>query len=304
MTPGSIYRSPDARFAIEGHYWRGVERLERQARACGVEAGVGSAWVDTRFGRTHLLVAGPADAPPLVVFHGGNTTNPVSLEWFLPLAAEYRLYAPDTIGHPGLSAETRLSPRDDSYGKWVVDVLDELDLESVPMIGPSYGGGILLRTAAYAPERIDSAVLVAPSGLETGSTWQMGREIVLPMFLYQLRPTRERLEAAVSPMFTDLESVEDDVLEEIGTVFRGVKLEREFPAKATASELREFEAPTLLVLAENDVFFPPQKVGPRAREVIPNLVGEVLLEGEAHFPSREGRERLLERVREFLRVTG
>ncbi|MCU4974576.1 alpha/beta fold hydrolase [Halobacteria archaeon AArc-m2/3/4] len=296
MAGGSIYRSDGAKRELEDHYRRGVDRLERIG-----DVDVDSKWVETRYGRTHLLVAGPEDALPVVVFHGGNVTNPVSLEWFLPLAGQYRLYAPDTIGHPGLSAETRLSPADDSYGKWVVDILDELGLESAPMIGPSYGGGIVLRTAAYAPNRIDAAALYAPAGLATGSAWRLLSEIVVPMLWYRLAPSRTRLERAIQPMFTDsTDELDDDLVEQIGAVFRGVKLEREFPARASAAELRAFDAPTLLVLAEDDLFFPPRAVGPRAREVIPNLVSDVLLRGEAHFPSPTGRTKLVERIREFL----
>ncbi|WP_276252924.1 alpha/beta fold hydrolase [Halomontanus rarus] len=296
MTDGSIYRTPGWKRELEDHYRRGVDRLERTG-----DVDVRSRRVETRYGSTHLLVAGPEDAPPVVVFHGGNVINPVSLEWFLPLADEYRLYAPDTIGHPGLSAETRLSPADTSYGKWAVDILDELGLESAPMIGPSYGGGIVLRTAAYAPDRIDAAALYAPAGLATGSVWRLLSEIVVPMLWYRLAPSRRRLERAIQPMFTDSTvELEDDLVEGIGAVFRGVKLEREFPARASAAELRAFDAPTLLVLAEDDLFFPPGAVGSRAREVIPNLVSDVLLRGEAHFPSRAGRERLVERIREFL----
>lgn len=66
-------------------------------------------------------------------------TNPISLEWSLSLAEEHRLYALDAIGHPGLSVQTRLSPRDEGYGRWVVDVLDALGLDAPAMIGPSYG---------------------------------------------------------------------------------------------------------------------------------------------------------------------
>jgi pimeloyl-ACP methyl ester carboxylesterase len=292
MTAPSIYRTPGGEARIRELYRRSLDSLDVE---------FDESWIETRYGETHVLETGPTDGRPVVVFHGGNVTNPVSLEWFLPLADEHRLYAPDTIGHPGLSAQTRLSPRDGSYGRWVVDLLDGLGLEAPAMIGPSYGGGIVLRTAAYAPERIGAAALVVPSGLATGSALRMLREIVLPALLYRLRPSRNRLLRAVQPMFTEPAATLDaDLLALIDAVFRSVRLERSFPRNATAAELAGFTAPTLLIAAEDDLFFPPEAVVPAARSVIPNLEGTLVLNGESHFPSPRGREAIVDRIRAFL----
>ena len=92
-------------------------------------------------------MTGPDAAPPVVVLQGGNFLNPYSLAWMLPGLRERRVYAPDTIGHPGRSAQTRLSPMDHSYGVWIADLLDGLGLDRVPLIGSSYGAGIILRAA-------------------------------------------------------------------------------------------------------------------------------------------------------------
>ncbi|WP_247002875.1 alpha/beta fold hydrolase [Halosolutus gelatinilyticus] len=258
-------------------------------------------FVETRFGETHVLAAGPEDAPPVVVFHGGNVVNPISLSWFLPLADEFRLYAPDTIGHPGFSAQTRLSPRDDSYGTWACDILDGLGLDRVPMLGPSYGGGIVLRTAAFAPDRISRAGLVVPAGLGTGSIRRLLVEIVLPMLAYRLAPDRSRLRRAVQPMFTEpAEAIDETILDVVGAVFDEVKLERSFPKTATPDELAGFDAPTLLAVAERDLFFPPDVVVPRAKRAIRNLEVVVRLKGESHFPGPGARDELRALLRKFL----
>jgi pimeloyl-ACP methyl ester carboxylesterase len=288
---GGIYRSEAGKREIERRYREMVDSLGESDER----------WIETRYGETHTLVAGPDDGTPVLVFHGGNMVNPVSLAWFYPLADEFRLYAPDTIGHPGLSAETRVSPRDSSYGEWVVDLLDGLGLDRVAMVGPSYGGGIILRTAVHAPERIERAALVNPAGLGTGSIARMTREVVLPMYLYRSRPTRERLNRAVAPLFTDpVEEVDREVVDLIGTVFREVRLERSLPKRASREELAGFGAPTLLVTCEEDVFFPPDRVRPRAEDVISYLLGTVVLDREGHIPSERGRERIVEELRAFL----
>lgn len=92
-------------------------------------------YIETRFGPTHVLVTGPEEAPPLVIFQGGNVVNPSTLGWFSPLLETFRVYAPDTVGHPGRSAQTRLSPADDSLAHWAVDVFDGLELERPSVLG-------------------------------------------------------------------------------------------------------------------------------------------------------------------------
>ena len=88
--------------------------------------------VGTRFGDTHGLAIGPEDAPPVAVLLGGNFLNPTCLRWFLPLAKDNRLYAPDIVGQPGKSAQDRPAAVGDGHAWWVEDVLDGLGLECPP----------------------------------------------------------------------------------------------------------------------------------------------------------------------------
>lgn len=166
MPERSIYWSEEGRREVLELYDAAVARLGFPTH---------SRTVGTRFGQTHLLVAGPEDAPPLVLFQGGNVVNPLTLRWFEPLAREHRVYAPDTVGHPGKSAQNRIPPGR-GYGEWVVDLLDGLGIERADVVGPSFGAGIILRAAAHAPGRLSSAALVVPVGLATDSMWRMTRE--------------------------------------------------------------------------------------------------------------------------------
>ena len=154
-----MYRSEEARAAIADLY-------DRARRA--LPMATDSRRVPTRFGDTHVLMAGPEDAAPIVVFGGGNVVGPLTLGWFSPLAERFRLVAPDTIGQPGLSADRRVSGSDDSLGLWAIDVLDQLGLDQAAAIGVSYGAGVLLRVAEIAPNRLTRAAVVVPSGI-TGS---------------------------------------------------------------------------------------------------------------------------------------
>lgn len=294
MSPQSIYKSPQGEAAI-------MDLYEQALKLLGIE--YQDRMVGTRFGATHILIAGPEDGQPLVVFHGGNSINPLLLAWFVPLTKDYRVYAPDTIGHPGRSAQTRLSPRDNSYGEWTVDLLDAFGFEQAMLIGPSYGAGIILRTAAVAPQRINKAVLLVPSGIISPPIMPMIFGIVVPMILHRLFPSQKRLVRAARPLFTEGEKIDDLWLQSISLAFLQVKIETRMPRPATKQELANFQAPTLVLAAEKDILFPGEAVIARAKEIIPNLVAAELLEGSGHVQPKRLVEPVNNRIRIFLTET-
>ncbi len=194
MGETTIFRSPEGEAEIMRLYDEALVAL-----------GVGHEGfrVGTRFGDTHVLAVGPEGAPPVLFLPGGNFLNPTCLSWFLPLAETHRIYAPDIVGQPGLSAQVRPSPRGDGHAFWVGDVLDGLSLAQAPVVGLSYGAGVAIRAMGHAPERVSRAALVSPAGISAGPVPRMLSGVVLPMLLYRLRPTGERLLRAARPILTE-----------------------------------------------------------------------------------------------------
>ncbi len=287
MSGDPVYRSPGGEAELMALYDEALARLE---------PGCERRRIGTSFGETHVILAGPGDAPPLVVLPGGNFLNPLCLSWFLPLAETFRLYAPDIVGQPGRSARTRPSARGDGHARWLGEVLDGLGLGQASFVGISYGAGLVLRLAGLAPGRVAGAVLASPAGIAAGPIWPMLREVALPMLVYRASPSRERLLRAARPILTDLE---EPYVRQLGLVYRHVKLDRELPRAATREELAGYAAPTLLFAAENDLFFPAERVIPRATEIIPNLETEAL-PGSRHVPSRGAFAHINERTAAFL----
>jgi pimeloyl-ACP methyl ester carboxylesterase len=216
--------------------------------------------------------------------------------------SKYRIYAPDTLGHPGKSAPVRLSPRDDSYGWWLVDVLDALGLGKVAILAGSYGAGILLRTAVVAPERISKAIFMIPSGL-VSLRWQtLLFDMSIPMLIYRWSPSRKWLRKILQPLFLD-NPIPEDVIEITETVFQHVHVEPEMPRNVTREELAGFTAPVLVLAAENDRLFPAKKVMARSRQVFQNLVAAEIIPYSPHFIPKEVLPAINQRIDKFLTET-
>ena len=257
-------------------------------------------FIPTRHGKTHVVTTGPQDGIPIVVFHGGNMISPISFAWITTLADRYRLYAPDTVGHPGYSDETRLKAGSFQYGEWAADVIDGLGLDQPVVMGGSYGAGILLNLAAYAPEKIGKAILVVPSGFAPPPLLPLISKIGVPMIMYQLTHTHAWLVRSLSAMYPE---PAENFVEATGAVYKHLKVESEMPRSIHREDLVNFQAPTLVLAAEKDILFPPSSVIQHAREVIPNLVAAEVIAGSTHFVPPQLWNRLCARIDRFIQET-
>jgi pimeloyl-ACP methyl ester carboxylesterase len=288
MKQTSIYKSKEGKQAITQHY-------EDYVTSLGIK--VERVYVDTSYGITHVLTAGPPNGKPLFIFQGGNCINPMTLSWFSALADTYRIYAPDTIGHPGYSDETRISARDHSFAEWIEELMYYFEVKRSAFIGPSYGGGIILRLAAYKPEKIACSVLVSPAGINMGSKVKMIKDVLIPLLLFKLNSSEKHL-GKIADALSDsaMKKVDQEI---IGDIFRHVKLEQDMPKLTTKKELENYTAPTLVIAGKNDIFFPEKSLKSTAREIMPHLTALKSFD-MGHFPSGQYVMNMNQEIRGFL----
>lgn len=245
-----------------------------------VRAPLESRTVKTRFGDTHLLVGGPEGAPPLVMLHGALASSAHLLRELEGLLQHFRVYAVDVIGQSVKSADVRLRVDNDDYGLWLADVLNELRLPKVRLIGVSWGGFVAQRFTAVAPERVEKLALLVPAGMVSGSGWEGFWKMGWPMTLYLMAPSEQRLKKFGASLLTTLD---DEWLPYIGDSFRSYRLNMKVPMLSKTDEFEKLAAPVLVIAAEHDVSFPGQAVLARAKQLFkaPELE---LLAGSQHSP--------------------
>lgn len=284
--PNSIYVSDKSKEAMLAFYDCQLNRLGIAFEEKTVE---------TRYGSTHLVIAGPEDAMPVITLHGGNGNTPLNLSLFLSLTKKYRIYAPDTVGQPGKSAQRRVSTKDNRLGYWVIDILDALKMNRAAFVTSSYSSSIFLQLACLAPERISKAALHVPSGIAHGSLLPILTQLMLPWLVYRLRPSRAKLEKAFLPMMTE---VNEEFLEYTDMMLRHYKMVLEPPREIKEKEIESFQAPVLVIAAKEDIFFPASTVIPRAKKLFCNMEAEEI-EGN-HLSSKETLEYVNWRIDQFL----
>ena len=238
--------------------------------------------VETGHGRTYVLEAGDPALRTVVVLHGGMTNHAFILFFLRELVGRYHIVCPDLPGHAGLSTEQRIDPRGDDYGHWMLEVLDGLDVASADFVGTSYGGFVTNRVIALAPQRVRSAVLLVPAGIVGMPMLKLMRHMVVWQLLYAVTGAESFFRRIMDALFTDYEV--DEVTEFFRLALTGMNIDTRPMKTSSLAECEAFEAPMLVIGAEEDVIFDPVQLGARVSELYPHAKYEVLA-GSKHSPS-------------------
>ncbi len=117
--------------------------------------------------RVRVVEAGPGNGAAILLLHGWGASA-YNFRHVLPLLAAARLrgIAPDLRGH-GLTAKPAEPALYSSAAmvRFVLDVMDALDLRRVVVVGQSMAGALALDAMLAARSRFTGAVLLAPIGL-------------------------------------------------------------------------------------------------------------------------------------------
>ncbi len=230
---------------------------------------------------THVVQAGPAHAPPIVVVSGVNFGAFFTVEWLALLVPHFRLIIPDIVGQPNFSAEARPKPNGHEYARWVREVLEQLGVGPIPMIGFSFGGAIVLDLASSSPSLVSKAALVVPAGFAGGTFLNVLWRLFVPWSLYRFNPKATRVPKLVSPLGDDLPAHWYAFFD---LLLRHVRWGVMPPGPFSTDQLAHYAGPTLAVFAKDDCFFPGEKAAAAARKALgPNVLSRML--GGKHIPA-------------------
>lgn len=121
--------------------------------------------VATSFGRTHVLVAGPEDALPLVALHAKSCSATMWLPYLRELAAHRRVYLVDAVGDLGCSVATGVLSSPAHVVTWLDETLDALGISRAAFASASIGTWMTAHYALAHPERVERIAMICPAGM-------------------------------------------------------------------------------------------------------------------------------------------
>ena len=237
----------------------------------------------------------------------------------IPAVAEhYDVIAPDLLGH-GESAKPMGDYSLGAFASGLRDFLAVLDVESVTIVGHSFGGGVAMQLAYQHPELVDRLVLVGSGGLGREVSWLL-RSLALPGAEYLMpiafpRPLVDRATdvgrllgrhnirspklAELWRGYSSLAGAENR--QAFVRTMRGVIDIGGQTVNATDRLYLAARVPTLIVWGDHDGIIPVRH-GVAAHHAIASSRLEII-EGVGHFPHVEAPARFNEIVLDFLSTT-
>ncbi|MEV5546638.1 alpha/beta fold hydrolase [Streptomyces sp. NPDC052309] len=302
--PESVPRPP----ADVGRYVSDVRR-ERYFAACDAVYALGATAsaeqdVETSFGTTHVYRYDPADAAardrtPVVLLHGAGSCSAMWYPNTRALSAARPVYALDTPGDPGRSEQRAPIHQPEHAAQWLDETLAALGLDHVHLVGSSYGGWLALNQAHRKPERLASATLLDPGGLEKVGlrffTW-----IFISLFAtFAPRALRPRLAAWLDQPVL----VVPELRAMVHASRSAFRIRRPAPLPLSDAELAGIRTPLYLVLGQRSLILHPQRQAERIPRLIPGARVEVVA-GTGHGPQIDHAEKVNHLMLDFMESAG
>jgi pimeloyl-ACP methyl ester carboxylesterase len=257
----------------------------------------------TRFGATHVIASGPADSRPLFLFGAmmvGATQWRASVA---ELSHHFRVFAVDLIGEPNKGEPSRSISTRQGYADWFTDLLNALKIERASIVGNSYGGFLALSQASLTPERVDRIVLLSPAETLAPIGWKFYAHMLSLGFLGLLPSFRTRAFAAMMSWVANgipIHPHDESIVELMKiSVLEGRPAGLVRPRVFSRAELAGIRAPTLLLIGDKEVIYPPRVALRRALARMPGLEGAIV-PGANHMTAMAQPEAVNARIIEFL----
>lgn len=117
--------------------------------------------------QVHVRDTGPrSDEPPILLLHGMASSLHSFEGWQARLQAQHRVISVDLPGFGLTGPSPQGDYRIDAYTRFILKLLDTLEIKRVVIAGNALGGEIAWQTALLAPERVHKLILIDSDGYE------------------------------------------------------------------------------------------------------------------------------------------
>ncbi len=285
-----IFRDEKGRQKLEEWYQRYLNKIEAPTE---------SIYIETSFGLNHVLKVGDESKPLLFCLHSMLTSSAHLASELQLLLDHYHIIAPDLPGQSVRGLETRFSYKDNSFANWLLEIIDELGLEKINLLGVSLGGFAALQFADVYSEKVKNLVLIVPAGIVHGSTWEGIKKMAIPSIMYQFNKSEKQLRKFVDPLLT---TWDEDWGHYIGDAFTHFKPDLRIPPLISDQTLKQWTIPTIVFAGEEDISFPGRPMVEKLKSNNPDIQTRLMADCKHSPPTTpEFRKWLAERIHDFLK---
>lgn len=248
--------------------------------------------VTTTFGETHVIISASSDKPPLILLHGLGLSSTMWYPNIEGLSTEFSIYCIDIIGDINKSVCKRKPANRIELSQWLLEVINELQLEKPNVVGLSYGGYITLDFAYHFSEYVNKVILLCPAAaiksfkiqffIKIFSLLLFSKEKVSQSFMNWIFGGRYQ----INPLF--LKQFEAGVnIRRLSRANRSKSRSKSaWPSVLPNEELQQVKPNVLLLVGDKEVIYNPRKVIERATKWIPKIQA-VLIPNVGHGMSME-----------------
>jgi pimeloyl-ACP methyl ester carboxylesterase len=235
-------------------------------------------FVDTQYGKIHVIVSGPEDAPPMLLLHASGVA---AWSWkfnVAELSQDYRTFAIDTLGDVGQSEYASLDnvlKTGEDQAHLYAEIADKLGIEKAVVVGASDGGAIGSYYALYYPERVEKLALLGPMG------YAGANESIVRIMFAQFFPLKPVQRSTFKWAFSD----SDKLIEEFGewftltmTGYTGGTI-RVAPSMLSAEQRQSFQMPVMFIFGERDNLVGDPETAKALVQDIPDVRVEIVEAG-------------------------
>jgi len=251
--------------------------------------------VQTRFGPTHVIVAGPKDGQPLVLLHGMDASSAMWYPNIKAFSKTHRVYAIDYIMDAGKSVLMTMPLNKRQIALFYSDVFDQLQLKSMDVLGTSRGGWVAAWLAIQPNNKIRRLVLLSPA-----QVFGMVDLRILPAMWFKMFPSRSSLERTMSTFGTHPEKIHPFYKEQfyIASKYGDSKPQVAKMMPFSTDNLEKLTMPVLFLMGDDDCMN-GDKAYEKATKYIKN-VKIVRVRDSGHFLVTDQPEIVNEEVVKFL----
>lgn len=252
--------------------------------------------IPTKWGTAHVIIAGPANAEPLVLFHGMDASSTMWYPNIKDYAKTYRIYAVDYLLEPGKSVLKDKRPNTDEVAEWYNEVFDALKLKKFNLLGTSRGGWLATKYTLAHQDRVKKLLLLSP--VQTFGLMEFDPKLRRAIS-FKFFPNRKRLRKTVEALSYFPDKISHEFKEQLylGTEYSKTTFDM-LEMAPFKDDLKQIKVPLLVLVGDHDILCGPDIIE-YAKEKIPHVQAEVIKDA-GHFLTLDQQKTVDKKVLDFL----